>query len=394
MSYNTEEKKQTTSVPRREDGQVGIRATLNNMGFSNDRIGYNESNGTVTLDNRTLMKPGYMDDNAGVSYASEKDIQNSLVNFYQGSSDPIVRVSDAYAAAAGKYGLSADALTYGNGTVSLGGTPLDVLYIDDGGKSWAWQSTVEDSTADYANRTEVESPLDLVAAYQRRYLNQAQNLVSELRNREAFSYDPDSDPVYQAYKTKYLLEGERASRDAMANYATLTGGYANSAAATAGAQAELYYAQQLNNTIPELAQQAYERYNDQYQNDLALLENMVDLYDTAYQSVADANAAQRDNANLSAASNTNRDAASFEKNWEDAFNQQEYAYNEQERQWEEYLNAQTAEKNTLTIQGLRLSNLQQEIYQKYYAQLLQAELSGNYLDNQLTQAKIYQAYAK
>lgn len=394
MSYNTEEKKQTTSVPQREDGQVGIRATLNNMGFSNDRIGYNESNGTVTLDNRTLMKPGYMDDNAGVSYASEKDIQNSLVNFYQGSSDPIVRVSDAYAAAAGKYGLSADALTYGNGTVSLGGTPLDVLYIDDEGKSWAWQSTVEDSAADYASRTDVESPTDLAETYRRRYLSDAQNLVSQLQSREAFSYDPDSDPVYQAYKTKYLLEGERASRDAMANYSALTGGYANSAAATAGAQAELYYAQQLNNTIPELAQQAYERYNDQYQNELALLESMVDLYDTAYQSAADANAAQRDNANLSATSNTNRDAASFEKNWEDAFNQQEYALNEQARMWEEYLNAQTAEKNTLTNQGLQLSNLQQETYQKYYEQLLQAELSGEYLNNQLTQAKIYQAYAK
>lgn len=394
MSYNTEEKKQTTSVPQREDGQVGIRATLNNMGFSNDRIGYNESNGTVTLDNRTLMKPGYMDDNAGVSYASEKDIQNSLVNFYQGSSDPIVRVSDTYAAAAGKYGLSADALTYGNGTVSLGGTPLDVLYIDDEGKSWAWQSTVEDSAADYASRTDVESPTDLAETYRRRYLSDAQNLVSQLQSREAFSYDPDSDPVYQAYKTKYLLEGERASRDAMANYSALTGGYANSAAATAGAQAELYYAQQLNNTIPELAQQAYERYNDQYQNELALLESMVDLYDTAYQSAADANAAQRDNANLSATSNTNRDAASFEKNWEDAFNQQEYALNEQARMWEEYLNAQTAEKNTLTNQGLQLSNLQQETYQKYYEQLLQAELSGEYLNNQLTQAKIYQAYAK
>lgn len=394
MSYNTEEKKQTTSVPQREDGQVGIRATLNNMGFSNDRIGYNESNGTVTLDNRTLMKPGYMDDNAGVSYASEKDIQNSLVNFYQGSSDPIVRVSDAYAAAAGKYGLSADALTYGNGTVSLGGTPLDVLYIDDEGKSWAWQSTVEDSAADYASRTDVESPTDLAETYRRRYLSDAQNLVSQLQSREAFSYDPDSDPVHQAYKTKYLLEGERASRDAMANYSALTGGYANSAAATAGAQAELYYAQQLNNTIPELAQQAYERYNDQYQNELALLESMVDLYDTAYQSAADANAAQRDNANLSATSNTNRDAASFEKNWEDAFNQQEYALNEQARMWEEYLNAQTAEKNTLTNQGLQLSNLQQETYQKYYEQLLQAELSGEYLNNQLTQAKIYQAYAK
>lgn len=391
MSYNTEkEKKGTVEVPKREDGTVGIRATLNNMGFANDRIGYNEKDGTVTLDNRTLLKPSYLDDNAGVSYASEKDIQKSLVNYYQDSNNPIVRVSDAYASAAGKYGLSADALTYGNGTVSIGGTPLDILYIDGEGKSWAWQKNVEDSVSAYADASDVKSPTALAESYRKQYLSDAMDLMENLQNREAFSYDPDSDPVYQAYKNKYLLEGERASRDAMANYSALTGGYANSAAATAAAQAELYYARYLTDTIPTLAQQAYERYNDQYQNDLSLLNSMVDLYDTAYQNAVDANTAQRNNVNLSAASNVARDEASWEKNWAEAFNEQEYA----ENQWDAYLKEQSAEKNTLVNEGLKLDNLQQEIYQKYYEKLLQAELTNNQLNQQLTQAKIYQAYAK
>lgn len=392
MTYNTETetKKGTSTAPAREDGTVGIRATLNNMGFANNRIGYDEKEGTVTLDNRTLIKPTYLDDTAGISYAAEKDIQKSLVNYYQDSNNPIVRVSDAYASAAGKYGLSADALTYSNGTVSIGGTPLDILYIDEDGKSWAWQNNVEESAAAYADASGIQSPTALAETYRRRYLMDASNLMEDLQNREAFSYDPDSDPVYQAYKNQYLLEGERASRDAMASYASLTGGYANSAAATAGAQTELYYAQQLSNTIPELAAQAYQRYNDQYQNDLALLESMIDLYDTVYENAVDANTAQRDNVNLAAASNVARDEANWEQNWEEAFNEQEYAAN----QWEEYLYTQAAEKNALTNEGLRLDNLQQEIYQKYYEKLLQAELNGNYLDNQLTQARIYQAYSK
>lgn len=50
-------KKQT--VPSREDGTVGIRSTLTNMGISNDLIGYDDRSGTVTLGGRTLMKPSY-----------------------------------------------------------------------------------------------------------------------------------------------------------------------------------------------------------------------------------------------------------------------------------------------------------------------------------------------
>ncbi len=384
MSYNQEESKKKTDsgfVPRREDGQVGIRATLNKMGFSNDRIGYDEANGTVTLDNRSFMKPGYLDETAGVSYAPEKEIQKNLVNFYKDTSDPVVRVSDAYASAAGKYGLSADALTYGNGTVSIGGTPLDILYIDDEGKSWAYQSRVADATYDLASRLNVQSPVALAETYRRRYLEDAVNLANTLAYRKPFSYNPDDDPVYQAYRNKYLLEGNRASRDSLATYATLTGGYANSAAATAAAQAELYYNQQLTDKIPQLADLAYQRYRDSYQDNLAMIDRMVDIYNTAYQNAAEANAAQVTNANLSASSNTARDEGNYEAGWEDLFRQQEYAAGEQ-----------AAEKNALTMEGLKLDNLQQTIYQKYYEQLLAAELAGKNLDNQLTQARIYQAY--
>ena len=390
MTYNTEKEqnKGTNDVPVREDGTVGIRATLNKMGFANNRIGYSEKEGAVTLDNRALIKPAYLDDAAGVSYAAEKDIQKSLVDYYQSSNNPIVRVSDAYASAAGKAGLSADALTYGNGTVSIGGTPLDILYVDGDGKSWTWQNNVEDAVRNYLDSTDVQDPLSLAETYRRRYLTDASNLLENLQNREAFSYNPDEDPVYQAYKNKYMLEGERASRDAMATYSSLTGGYANSAAATAAAQAELYYARYLTDAIPTLAQQAYERYNQQYQNDLSLVKSMVDFYDTAYQNAVDANTAQRNNVNLSAASNVARDQASWEQNWEEAFNEQEYA----ENQWDVYLKEQSAEKNTLVNEGLKLDNLQKEIYQKYYEQLLQEELKGGKLSNQLTQAKIYQAY--
>ena len=122
-------KKQT--VPSREDGTVGIRSTLTNMGISNDLIGYDDRSGTVTLGGRTLMKPSYMDENAGVSYASPSEIQNSLVSYYSKSNNPIVQVSDAYSKYAGQYGVSADALGYSNGSATIGGRPLNTLYTDE-----------------------------------------------------------------------------------------------------------------------------------------------------------------------------------------------------------------------------------------------------------------------
>ncbi len=401
MAYRKNKWKVT--VPTRQDGQVGIRATLNNMGFSDDAIGYDDVNQTVTLNRRNLIRPGYMDENAGVSYAKNSDIQKSVADFFQNSDNPVVRVSDAYADAAGKYGLSADALSYGNGTVAVGGTPLDIAYIDDEGKAWARQSTVDNAAEDYANRAGVTAPMDLAEKYMEMYLGDAQKLSNQMMHQKAFSYDPDSDPVYRAYQRKYRTEGARAGENAAAQYMALTGGLANSAAATAGAQANQYYAQQLSDMIPELAKDAYERYADRYQQNLSLLDQMVDMYNTAYQNAASANERQRKNANESAASNAARDkaaaekaAALWEQEWKDKQNRQTYAQKERESQWDERFRAQDLMKNDYTNEKLRLGNEklqltndQLQIYQRYYEQLLEEELRGDRLDNAMAQAKLF-----
>ena len=52
--------KTKTEVPYTDDGQVGIRASLKNMGFRDSEIGYDSPSGTVTLNGKALMKPGFM----------------------------------------------------------------------------------------------------------------------------------------------------------------------------------------------------------------------------------------------------------------------------------------------------------------------------------------------
>lgn len=96
--------------------------------------------------------------------------------------------------------------------------------------------------------------------YKSEYQDYLDKLYGEIVNGEKFEYDFNSDPLYQQYKQNYMALGQQAMQDTTAQAAAMTGGYSNSYAATAGNQAYQGYLQQLNNVIPELQQQAYERF--------------------------------------------------------------------------------------------------------------------------------------
>ena len=78
--------------------------------------------------------------------------------------------------------------------------------------------------------------------------------------KPTFSYNLETDPVYQAYQKQYLREGQRATQDTLGTAAASTGGLPSSYAMTAASQAGDYYAAQLSDKVPELYQQAYSRY--------------------------------------------------------------------------------------------------------------------------------------
>lgn len=109
---------------------------------------------------------------------------------------------------------------------------------------------------DYLNSIISSKP----GSYQSRYGDQLQSLYDQIMNREDFSYDLNGDALYQQYRDRYMAQGQSAMRDATAQASALTGGYGNSYAATAGNLAYQNYLQQLNDVVPELYQQAYQRY--------------------------------------------------------------------------------------------------------------------------------------
>ena len=100
-------------------------------------------------------------------------------------------------------------------------------------------------------------------AYESRYAEQIDAVLDELLNGKRPVYDPSRDPLYGMYRDQYMQSGKAAMQDTMANAAALSGGYGNSYAATAGNEAYQAYLAQLGGIIPELAELAYARYEDE-----------------------------------------------------------------------------------------------------------------------------------
>lgn len=100
--------------------------------------------------------------------------------------------------------------------------------------------------------------------YDNQYAEQQQALLDAILNREDFSWSKETDPQWSSYKKSYLREGDRATANALAQASVASGGRASTAAITAATQAGDYYATQLNDIIPTLYQQAYDRYLNEY----------------------------------------------------------------------------------------------------------------------------------
>lgn len=97
--------------------------------------------------------------------------------------------------------------------------------------------------------------------------------TSRYENRDKFSYDFNTDALYQQYKDKYIKQAKMASADVMGQASAMTGGYGSSYAQTVGNQAYQSNLEKLNDVIPELYQLAYDKYNQEGQD----LLNMISM---------------------------------------------------------------------------------------------------------------------
>lgn len=154
-------------------------------------------------------------------------------------------------------------------------------------------------------------PAEYVSPYQ----DTLKELSTQILNRDPFKYDLNADLLYQQYKDQYTNLGQQAMRSTVGDVANMTGGYANSYAATAGNQAYDSYLQELNNKVPELYQLARENYDRDYNQALSNFQVVGELDDRDYSRWADQLSDYYNQANLdfnNYSNAYNRDWAQYE----------------------------------------------------------------------------------
>jgi uncharacterized membrane protein YgcG len=90
----------------------------------------------------------------------------------------------------------------------------------------------------------------------------------KLNGQAAFSYDLNGDALYQQYREQAMKAARKNSENAMQQAAAMNGGYGSSYASAMAGQAYSDAMSNLDNILPELYGQAYNRYlNDRGRND-------------------------------------------------------------------------------------------------------------------------------
>lgn len=124
--------------------------------------------------------------------------------------------------------------------------------------------------------------------YSGKYDEQLQEIYDQIVNRKGFTYDLNSDALYQQYKDQYAQMGQMAMMDTMGQASAMTGGYGSSYAEGVGQQAYHGYLQQLNDKVPELYSLALGQYNQEGQDLLNQYSMLGDLAGDEYAKYQDA----------------------------------------------------------------------------------------------------------
>ena len=153
--------------------------------------------------------------------------------------------------------------------------------------SYAAFDPTADATIQQANTLLNQNLANKPGSYTPVWQDEADAYLSQYQNREDFSYDFNTDALYNMYKDQYIQQGQMAMMDTMGQAAAMTGGYGNSYAQTAGQQAYNQQLGQLNEIMPELYSMAYDRYNQEGQDLLTQYSLYMDRENQEYSKYQD-----------------------------------------------------------------------------------------------------------
>lgn len=139
-----------------------------------------------------------------------------------------------------------------------------------------------------------QSLLDQLSSGRTSYTDKVNEMLKNIENKEPFSYDMNSDTLFQNALASAMNSGQLAMQDTMGQAAALTGGYGSTYSQAVGNQAYNQEIQGAYDQLPEFYQLA----RDTYDKDLQQLYDRLDMYNTAdaieYERLANAYGANAD----------------------------------------------------------------------------------------------------
>lgn len=109
--------------------------------------------------------------------------------------------------------------------------------------------------------------------YESEYGDLISEVISDIKNRPSFEYDPETDPAFQAFKASAGRAADKAFADNLGGLSAMTGGRANSWAGTVASNAKGNMLMQAEEAVIHFEDRAYSRYRDEGQD----MYNLVNL---------------------------------------------------------------------------------------------------------------------
>ena len=163
-------------TPTDSDGNKGVRATMNNMGLDDAKIGW--KNGEVTYGKKSF-KPSSVKE--GVSYAPTADIQSFVNDIYKSEGKNPVRVTD-YVAPSGLGSISYS----NNGLVSVGGENIPILYMD-GDRAVVDSNLLDSAYQRLSKKTGISSAEDMYERWKSGYNGKLDNAYNNMTSQKQWS---------------------------------------------------------------------------------------------------------------------------------------------------------------------------------------------------------------
>ena len=140
----------------------------------------------------------------------------------------------------------------------------------------------------------LKSQLETIQSGKTSYSDQVKEMMDKIQNREKFSYDVDTDPLFQQALASAMNSGKQAMQDTIGQASALTGGYGSTYATSAGNQAYNSFIEDAYDNLPQyyqMAMEAYQMEGDEMYRQLGMLSDADDkeynrnvtAYDATYQ---------------------------------------------------------------------------------------------------------------